>query len=331
MSTVTIREVFAVDNTLTDVTSVVLSNEAGTAGVIRNDTSAVIVADSTVVPNVGTGVYEYTFTEPSGAVDLTYTYYVEWVYGGETFRDEKTVLGITSDLSTSRVTAKYLDWIDNEFKPLTLATPDTTIKQCLENAIRYWNTHSGYKIMTMVAYSSGQVRAQMPVSMKTPVTVYPSNTTTWIWNDHPLWAILGVTILDNITSDMILLSQAFRNYRIWVGADFRWSWEKSEDPDNEGGYLYAMNVPSQVDGLAVVGTKRITATEDIIQEPILDWILRYTKALVSIIEGNTLRAATIVDIKNYGDQLRQEGRDDKKELQEQLFRDSKWVALARRA
>ena len=234
------------------------------------------------------------------------------------------------DLTPVRQTDKYVDWIKKEFKPLTLATPDATVEQCLENAIRYWNVHSGYKIMSMVAYTTSQTRAQLSTEFKSVVTVYPSNTTTWIWNDHPLWSILGVTVLDNITSDMILLSQAFRNYRIWIGADFRWTFQKSEDPDGEGGYLYAINIPSNVMGLCVVGTKRVMNTEDIKQEYILNWILNYTKALVSEIEGNTLRVATIVDIKNFGDQLRQEGREDKKALQEKLEKDGRWVVLARR-
>jgi len=94
MSTVTIRETFKADGVYVDPTSVKLSNAAATAGVIRNDTSAVVVADDTAMTKEAVGIYSYTFTEP--ASDLTYTYWVEWVYGGETFRDEKTVAGATS-------------------------------------------------------------------------------------------------------------------------------------------------------------------------------------------------------------------------------------------
>jgi len=328
MSELTIQETFTIGGVLTDVTSVKLSNAASTFGVKRDDTDAVVVVDGASMTKTATGTYEYSFTEPDS--DLTYTYWVEWVYQGATYRDEHTVAGRTTGLATVRVTDKYLDWLQNEFKPLTLATPVATQKQCLENAIRYWNTHSAYKIMTMVAYTSGQVRAQLPESVKMVVQVYPSSTTTWIWNDHPLWAILGVTILDNITSDMIMLSQAFRNYRIFVGADFRWAFEKSEEPNSEGGYIYAMNVPSQVAGLCCVCTKRITDTEDIKQEPILDWVLQYTKALLMMIEGNTLRKSTIVDIKNDGGDLVSEGNTEKIRLQEKLAKDSRWVVLARR-
>lgn len=87
----TIQEKFTIDGVLTDVTSVVLSDPTATYGVKRNDTSAVVVADGTAMTKVSTGVYRHTFAEP--AVGLTYTYWVEWVYGGETYRDEHTVTG----------------------------------------------------------------------------------------------------------------------------------------------------------------------------------------------------------------------------------------------
>ena len=234
------------------------------------------------------------------------------------------------DLTSIRQTDKYLDWIEAEFQPLTLATPDATIEQCLENAIRYWNTHSAYKISTMVDYAVGQKRAEIPVDFKSVVQVFPAKASTWIWNDHPLWTLTGVTILDNVTSDLILMSEAFRNYQTYVGSDFRWTFVKSEDPNNDGGYVYCNNLPTRNSAIFVVGTKRITNTEDIKQEYILDWVLSYTKALVQMIEGNTLRKAGIVNIKNDGDDLVREGKADKERLQEQLARDGRWLVLARR-
>ena len=90
----TIQEKFTIDGSLTDVTSVVLSDPTATYGVKRNDTSAVVVADGTAMTKVSTGVYRHTFAEP--AAGLTYTYWVEWVYGGETYRDEHTITGATA-------------------------------------------------------------------------------------------------------------------------------------------------------------------------------------------------------------------------------------------
>ena len=40
-------------------------------------------------------------------------------------------------------------WIRAEFAPITLATPSDTVKQMIENAIRYWNTHSAHKTSAM--------------------------------------------------------------------------------------------------------------------------------------------------------------------------------------
>jgi hypothetical protein len=220
-------------------------------------------------------------------------------------------------------------WIKAEFAPLTLATPDDTLQQLIENTIRYWNTHSAYRITTMFDYTAGSKRVQLNNQFKSVVEVLPSQKSSWIWSDHPLWTLLGITVIDNITGDLILLSEAYRNYRVYVGADFRWQFEKSEDP-SLGGYLYTVNVPTGVDLLAVIGTKRITADEDIKQEPILDWILRYVKALTKQVEGNTLRKASIVDIKNDGDALVKEGKEEQKDLQEVLAKEGRWTAFIKR-
>jgi hypothetical protein len=236
----------------------------------------------------------------------------------------------SSDLTPVRSMTKYVSWVKTEFQPLTLATPDATIEQCVDNAVRYWNVHSAYKITTMFDLTvAGAMRVQLNPQFKGVVEVLPCIKTTWIWNDHPLWNLLGVTIIDNVTSDLILLSEAFRNYRIYVGADFRWEFVKSEDPA-VGGYLYFMNVPAGANRLAVVGTKRVTIEEDIKQEYILDWLLRYTKSLVQMIEGNTLRKASIIDIKNDGDNLVSEGKETQKALQEELDKNGRWCLFIKR-
>ena len=75
---------------------------------------------------------------------------------------------------------KYLLWLKQEFSPLSLATPDITLKQIVENAIRFWNTHSAYRVETMVSYPPGTKRVQLNAQFKAVAEVYPSKTTTWI-------------------------------------------------------------------------------------------------------------------------------------------------------
>jgi hypothetical protein len=224
---------------------------------------------------------------------------------------------------------KYITWLRQEFLPLTVTTPDVTIKQIVENSIRFWNTHSAYRVTTMVDYSPGTKRVQLNNQFKAVADVYPSKTTTWIWNDHPLWTLMGITVLDNITGDLILLSEAFRNYRVYVGTDFQWIWEKSDDP-TIGGYLYCINVPVATQKLYVAGTKRITENEDVKIEPVLDWIYRYSKALLKQVEGNTLRKSSIIGIANDGQQLVDEGKEEMGGLQERLAEDSRWIVFARK-
>ena len=61
---------------------VYLSSSDGTYGIRRNDTGAAVVADGTVMTEDSTGVYSYSFTDP--AYGLSYTYVLEFTYGGET-------------------------------------------------------------------------------------------------------------------------------------------------------------------------------------------------------------------------------------------------------
>ena len=90
----TIRSRFEIDGVLTDITSISLSEPHSTFGVKRNDTDAIVVPDGMAMAKISTGIYEYTFSDP--AYDLTYTYWIEWSYGGETYFEEHTISGPTS-------------------------------------------------------------------------------------------------------------------------------------------------------------------------------------------------------------------------------------------
>jgi len=331
MSQVTITETFKDSNgNLIDPTSVKLSNPTGTYGIKRNDTDAVMVADDVAMTKEAVGTYIYTFDEPDGASGLVYTYWIEWVYQGHTDYDERIVAGETDDdITPTRSMNKYVDWIQNEFLPLTLITPLVSIEQCVENAIRYWNTHSAYKISQVVDFSAGSARVQLDPEFKAVVDVLPTAATTYIWSSHPLWTLVGITVLDNVTSDLIMMSEAFRNYQIYVGTNFRFAYKRSDDPA-VGGYLYCTNVPANTQSLLAIGTKRITKNEDIKSQYILDWILYYSKALVKQMEGNTLRKTAIIDTILDGQHLVEEGREEVKDLQESLARDSRWIIFMKR-
>lgn len=236
---------------------------------------------------------------------------------------------MASDIDPVRNMNKYLQWIATEFKPLTLITPPEAIAQQVENAIRYWNTHSAYKISDVVDYAPGINRVQISPEFKAVVDVIPTKTTTHIWNDHPLWTLTGITVLDNVTTDLIMMSEAFRNYKIYVGTNFRFTFQREGDP-TKGGYLYATNVPQNVGSLMVIGTKRILMEEDVKVDYILDWILQYTKALVKQIEGNTLRKTSIIDTPLDGQALVDEGREEVEKLQDKLQDEGRWIAFIKR-
>lgn len=332
MGTILLEEKFTIDDIAANVTSVKLSNEAGTAGIIRDDTGAVVVADGTDMVNIETGLYQYEFTE--SVIGLTYTYYIEWVYGGETYRDTKTFKATTpTDFSSSAQAmnkAAMVSWLKAEFQPLTFATPDTTLEQIVDNAVRYWNTHSAYEVYEMAVPPTSGGAVQLSPQIKMVASVYPSKTSTWIFNNHPLWTMTSIQVLDNVTGDLIMMSEAFRNYHIYIGSDMRWHYVKSDDP-TKGGMLFMENIPRGSEYICVRGSKRILADEIVTSQYILDWVLSYAKALFKQIEGNTLRKAMVADIPNDGgDQIR-EGKEEQKDLIEQLKRDGRWLAFARRS
>lgn len=234
---------------------------------------------------------------------------------------------------------KYIEWIAQEFAPLELATPQATVEQQVDNAVRYWNTHSAYKISQMVPYVAGQKRAQVSSAFKSVAMVYPNRSANWIWNEYPTWSLAGIAVLDNIRTDLILATEAFKTFNIYVGANFRWYFDENHDDfledSNEttfrGGYLYCRNVPTGTSALFVMGTKRILPNDDIKSEHINNWLLYYTKALVKQIEGNTLRKANIVLPNGLdGNQLVTEGKEEMKALQKQIVIESRWVAFFRR-
>ena len=226
---------------------------------------------------------------------------------------------------------KYTSWIADEFQPRTLAIPDATVEQMVDNAVRYWNTHSAYKIGQMVTYASGQARAQVSSEFKSIASAFPNRNANWIWNEYPTYSLAGIAVLDNIRTDMIMASEAFRTFNIYVGANFRWNFVENHDDPTTGGYLYCKNVPTGTTALFVVGTKRIQAGDDLDSQHINDWLLYYTKALVKQAEGHALRAAAIVLPNGIdGQQLYGEGREEMKELQEKLAKESRWVTFVRR-
>ena len=170
---------------------------------------------------------------------------------------------------------------------------------------------------------------QLDVTYKNVYDVYPATQPDWILANYPVWSLLGITVIDNLTSDLIELGEAYKNFRYYLGADFRWRFQKSDDP-TIGPWLYTSNLPAGTTNCAVLGTYRIPPNTPITSEYILNWILYYTKALTKIAEGNTLRKTSAIGIVNDGDTLVKEGKEEVKALQDKLTQEGRWIAFCRR-
>jgi hypothetical protein len=221
-----------------------------------------------------------------------------------------------------------LQWVKVEFYPIMLATPDEAILQALGNAKRWFNTHSAYPIVEMFA-TDNLPYVQLTSAYKNVHQVYPATQPDWILANYPVWSLLGITVIDNLTSDLILLGEAYKNFRYYMGTDFKWNFQKSDNP-LVGPKLYLSQVPQGTTNLCVVGSARIMDNTDITSEHILDWVLHYTKALVKMMEGNTLRKSLAIGIQNDGQNLLDEGKEEMKALQERLAQEGRWTSFCRR-
>lgn len=222
-----------------------------------------------------------------------------------------------------------LQWVKTEFYPVLLATPDEAILQALQNAKRFWNIHSAYPIVQMFDASGDNKYIELPVTYKNVHQVLPATQPDWMLANYPVWSLLGITIIDNLTSDLILLGEAYKNFKYYMGTDFRWNFQKSDDPE-VGPKVYLSNIPSGTAKFCVIGSARIVENEEIKSEYILDWVLQYTKALVKMMEGNTLRKSKAIGIENDGQNLLDEGKEEMKQLQEKLAQGGRWVSFCRK-
>ena len=172
------------------------------------------------------------------------------------------------------------NWLKQEMQPIDLATPDPVVTQQIESALRYFNNNSAFRIVRMypISYSlvpqlsgptptltppnqmssQGQKRLVVSPEFKMVAEVFPATGNAFIFNSHPLWSLLGTTIIDNITSDLIILGESYRNYRYYIGNDFRFHFEQNENPEL-GGSLYLSNTPYGAARVCVVGSKRYSS------------------------------------------------------------------------
>lgn len=167
MSTVTIARNFYVGATLTDMTSVTLSDAATSYGVKRDDTGVAVVPDDTAMSHDGTGIYSYTFTEP--AADLTYTASIEYVYSGVTYWFTISFSGAATPAAVDAVLITVDDLIDylridrrdletdafeiwQEDSGATAATVKVTKTQLILSKIG--GTNAGDDTLTLTDYST---------------------------------------------------------------------------------------------------------------------------------------------------------------------------------
>src|SRR5580692_5150108 len=105
-----------------------------------------------------------------------------------------------------------------EFSPMTLSIGQPSVDQQIGSAIRYWNTHSAYKYVTMFpapATSDGMI--PLNTGIKNVVKCYPSVVDDTLLQTSPMGILLGFVTLDSMTTDLIMMLNAMEGYRIYLG------------------------------------------------------------------------------------------------------------------
>jgi len=226
-----------------------------------------------------------------------------------------------------------LNWIKTDYAPLQYAQPDATLIQNINQVIYYWNTHSGHRVLEMYNATSAGPYSQTCITLnpeiKTVTEVLPSSQVYQVALADPTWTLLGIQVMNYMSADLIAINEGYKNYQVYLGNDFRWTFEPSQDP-SIGGQLFIQSLPAPATACAVVGTFRILPGTNITSEHILDAILRGSIAYCKIKEGNVLRKAMSINVKTDGQEMLNENTEVWEAWKKELFQNSRWVALAQR-
>ena len=190
--------------------------------------------------------------------------------------------------------------VKGEFEPLALATTDYVIREAVQKAIDYWNEFAGFTENKMVTWSSGST-ITLDADMDEVVRLYPSSQPAMPYAITPVWSIFGFDVLDRTLEDVASLWYYIESLRVYLGKDFSWR--------QIGNTLYVDNVPEGATGFLAVYYKMIVEDEDIQQREILNWLVRYAKAYVTIEEGKRLRKSRLIGVDLDGESMVSDGKE----------------------
>lgn len=148
-----------VDDVLTDVTSVTLSDPTGAYGVRQGTGGTIVVADGTAMTKSATGTYTYEVTLPTEGV--TYTWWAEIVYAGETHHVERRYHLPVSSVDVELTEADDID----------AANADYFLAQFGEAVVYYPVDGDSVEITAIVDRSGGEVIEDDPRRRRQPVTI----------------------------------------------------------------------------------------------------------------------------------------------------------------
>jgi len=228
---------------------------------------------------------------------------------------------------------QILTWIKTDYGPLIYSQPDATLLQNIQQVVYYFNTHSGHRFTQMYPVTSAGPGSSLVVTLdphfKTVTECLPSSQSLELALADPTWTLLGIQVMNYLSADLIAINEGYKNYLAYLGNDFRWTYEPSQDP-SVGGTLFVQQLPAPATRLFVVGTMRINPADTITSEHILDWVLRASIAYCKMKEGNILRKAMSINVRTDGQELLNENQEVWEACKKELALNARWVALAQK-
>ena len=101
-----------------------------------------------------------------------------------------------------------LQWLKTDYLPLQFSQPDAALLQGINDVIRFWNTHSGVRILEMYPAGGSPIFSFLiDPRFKNVTQVYPSAIAREIALAEPTWTLLGIQIMNYLSADLIAINE----------------------------------------------------------------------------------------------------------------------------
>jgi len=194
-------------------------------------------------------------------------------------------------------------YIVEDFRPIELVTDLDAIEQCVEKAIRWFNSVTGDVIIEKFTYGGSGV-VTLPDRVDQVVGLLSDRVVTELFTAQTL--LLGVTILDYDIMTLALKHNHLGDLRTFLASRGRFKWVKP--------YLHLAGMFTDVGAFLVSYIPFYDADDETFNytKEAERWIIEYATGLVKQREGRVLRMGSVIGSPLDGAELVSEGKEEVK-------------------